>query len=115
MEVPSGENRAFYCPACRRVYFLPASGAYLCNNEENFGVPRGLPWAIPEFVDYDPTARAFSCLFSACGSPADRHPSWRHNYVLLTREEVVKRNRASVLVEVPALAGLPAAAGEKNR
>jgi len=103
-------NKAFYCPSCRRVYFLPTEGTYLCNKEENFGLPRNLPWAIPEFADYDASARAFTCLFTACGSPADRHPTWRHNYALLTREQIVEKYKAAVLVGIPALGQWPALA-----
>ena len=53
-------NKTFYCPKCKRVYFLPANSTYLCNEERNFGLPPHEPWAIPEFVDYDAYARSLS-------------------------------------------------------
>ena len=94
-------DKAFYCPTCRRIYFLPSDRSYLCNNEGNFGLPAHKPWAIPAFVDYDASARTLTCLFSACSSPADHHSSRRHGYALLTREEVIDKHREAVLVEVP--------------
>ena len=88
------------CPKCKRVYFLPSNNTYLCNQERNFGLPLSEPWAIPAVVDFDSTARTLACLFSACDSPTHRHPSWRHNFALMTRKEVIQKYNDSVLLEV---------------
>ncbi|HYC12093.1 MAG TPA: hypothetical protein VEC02_05475 [Nitrososphaerales archaeon] len=92
-------GRVFYCPKCRRMYFLPSNAFYLCNEERNFGFPSNEPWAIPEFADYDAGARTLSCLLSPCGSPTRRHPSREHAYELMTRDEIILKFRDSVLVE----------------
>jgi len=94
-------SRMFYCRRCKRVYFLAPDAFYLCNEERNFGLPSHEPWAIPEFVDYDASARTFACLFSACDSPAQHHPSRGHAYELMTRNEVILKFKDAVLVEVP--------------
>jgi hypothetical protein len=93
-------NKTFSCPKCKRVYFLPANGTYLCNEERNFGLPAHEPWAVPEFVDYDSYARSLTCLFGACAGPACHHRSWRHDYVLMTREEVVEKYKQVVLAQI---------------
>jgi len=90
-----------YCPKCKRVYFLPTNITYLCNHEGNFGLPKHEPWAIPAYVDFDSSARTLSCLFSECGSPTLRHPTWRHNFALMKREDVVQKHKDAVLLEVP--------------
>jgi len=88
-----------YCPKCKRVYFLPSNNTYLCNQESNFGLPLHEPWAIPEVVDFDSSARTLACLFSACDSPTHRHPSWGHNFALMAREDVIQKYKDSVLLE----------------
>jgi hypothetical protein len=89
----------YYCPTCKRVYFLPPGNTYLCNNEGNFGLPSGEPWAIPEYVDYDKTARTLECLFGACHDPTYRHPSRNHDFELLKREQVAQGHKEAVLIE----------------
>jgi hypothetical protein len=89
-----------YCAQCKRIYFLPSNNTYLCNQEGNFGLPPNEPWAIPEVVDFDSSARTFNCLFSTCDSPTRRHPSWRHNFALMTRGDVIQKYKDSVLLEV---------------
>jgi hypothetical protein len=93
-------NKLFYCPKCKRVYFIPSNASYLCNEERNFGLSPHEPWSIPEFVDYDASARTLSCLLGACGSPTQHPPSRGHNYELVTRHEVIQEFKEAVPLEV---------------
>jgi len=92
-------NKPFYCPNCRRIYFLSADTSYLCNHERNFGLPSQRPWAIPEFADFDAGARSLSCLLRACDNPKGIHPARGHDFELLTRDEVIQRFKRAVLLE----------------
>ena len=93
------DNKMFYCPKCKRVYFLAPNAFYLCNQERNFGLPSNEPWPIPEFVHYDAGGRELACLLSTCGSPTEHHPSGGHSFELLTRDEVVRKFKEAVLIE----------------
>jgi len=120
MVLPS-EKRPFVCPTCRKRYYLPEAGSYLCTKDHIAKVlpngrrrrlvvmervePERLPWAIPDLVEEKEAFQdnLMETQLYTCRHPEDR--TWMYGDLTkhlfgakhLTREEVLTNHADYVL------------------